>query len=70
MHDPDGVEHGGDMRGLGLLDTKTIFKEAKTRTRIHGHISEEHNIYNLDNLSVEVMRFIWEQQKILGKQFQ
>ena len=38
---------------LGLLDTKTIFKEAKTRTRIHGHISEEHNIYNLDNLSVE-----------------
>ncbi len=53
MHDPDGVEHGGDMRGLGLLDTKTIFKEAKTRTRIHGHISEEHNIYNLDNLSVE-----------------
>ena len=53
MHDPDGVEHGGDMRGLGLLDTKTIFKEAKTRTRIHGYISEEHNIYNLDNLSVE-----------------
>ena len=53
MHDPDGVEHGGDMRGLGLLDTKTIFKEAKTRTRIHGHISKEHNIYNLDNLSVE-----------------
>lgn len=53
MHDPDGVEHGGDMRGLGLLDTKTVFKEAKTRTRIHGHISEENNIYNLDNLSVE-----------------
>ena len=23
MHDPDGVEHGGDMRGLGLLDTDT-----------------------------------------------
>lgn len=53
MHDPDGVEHGGNMRGLGLLDTKTVFKEAKTRTRIHGHIFEEHNIYNLDNLSVE-----------------
>lgn len=53
MHDPDGVEHGGNMRGLGLLDTKTVFKEAKTRTRIHGHIFEEYNIYNLDNLSVE-----------------
>ena len=53
MHDSDGVEHGGDMRGLGLLDTKTVFKEAKTRTRIHGQIAEEHNIYHLDNRSVE-----------------
>ena len=53
MHDPDGVEHGGTMRGLGLLDTKTVFKEAKTRTRINGHIAEEHNIYGLENLSVE-----------------
>lgn len=53
MHDPDGVEHGGDMRGLGLLDTKTIFKEAKTRTRIHGQIAEEHNIYQLENRLVE-----------------
>ena len=44
---PDGVEHGGTMRGLGLLDTKTVFKEAKTRTRINGHIAEEHNIYGL-----------------------
>ena len=53
MYDPDGVEHGGTMRGLGLLDTKTVFKEAKTRTRINGHIAEEHNIYGLENLSVE-----------------
>ena len=53
MHDPDGVEHGGDMRGLGLLDTKTVFKEAKTRTRIHGQIAKEHNIYHLENRSVE-----------------
>lgn len=53
MHDPDGVEHGGTMCGLGLLDTKTVFKEAKTRTRINGHIAEEHNIYGLENLSVE-----------------
>ncbi len=32
---------------------KTVFKEAKTRTRINGHIAEEHNIYGLENLSVE-----------------
>ena len=38
MLDPDGVEHGGDMRGLGLLDTSTTFQGGKTRTRIHGTI--------------------------------
>ena len=53
LHDPDGVEHGGDMRGLGLLDISTIFKGDKTRTRIHGTIDEEHNIYNLDKRVVE-----------------
>lgn len=36
MEDPYGVEHGGSMRGMGLLDTKTIFAEAKTRTQITG----------------------------------
>ncbi len=25
MEDPDNVEHGGTMRGMGLLDTKTVF---------------------------------------------
>lgn len=34
--DPDGVEHGGSMRGMGLLNTKTIFETSKTRTQIHG----------------------------------
>ncbi len=53
LHDPDGVEHGGDMRGLGLLDISTIFKGDKTRTRIHGTIEEEHNIYHLDKRVVE-----------------
>ena len=53
LHDPEGVEHGGDMRGLGLLDTSTVFQGGKTRTRIHGTIAEEHNIYGLDNRLVE-----------------
>lgn len=49
LHDPDGVEHGGDMRGLGLLDISTVFKGNKTRTRIRGTMKEEHNLYGIDN---------------------
>ena len=37
LSDPDGVEHGGTMRGLGLLPVKTIFTKEKVRTRVSGH---------------------------------
>ena len=53
LHDPENVEHGGDMRGLGLLDTSTVFQGGKTRTRIHGCIREEHNLYGLENRQLE-----------------
>ena len=38
MEDPYGVERGGSMRGMGLLDTRTVFSEAKTRTQISGRM--------------------------------
>lgn len=53
LHDPEHVEHGGDMRGLGLLDTSTVFQGGKTRTRIHGCIREEQNVYGLENRQLE-----------------
>lgn len=53
LHDPNGVEHGGDMRGLGLLDISTIFLGEKTRTRIQGIIREDQNLYQLENRTVE-----------------
>ena len=34
--DPDGVEEGGTVRGMGLLDTETIFEAEKARTRVEG----------------------------------
>ena len=40
MEDPHGVEHGGAMRGMGLLDVKTIFSETKTRTQIRGRMAQ------------------------------
>lgn len=36
LEDPDCVEYGGTMRGMGLLDTRTVFSEAKTRTQTEG----------------------------------
>lgn len=36
LEDPDGVEHGGNIRGMGLLDTRTIFQKQKIRTQING----------------------------------
>ncbi len=53
LHDPEGVEHGGSMRGLGLLDISTVFAGKKTRTRIRGQILEDRNLYGLQNRTVE-----------------
>ena len=36
LHDPNGVEHGGSLKGLGLLPTKTVFAEEKVRTQVSG----------------------------------
>ncbi len=38
LFDPDGVEEGGEMRGIGLLETETIFLPQKRRTRVCGEI--------------------------------
>ena len=36
--DPDGVEEGGTIRGMGLLDADTVFEAEKARTRIEGRV--------------------------------
>ena len=41
LEDPDGVERGGVLRGMGLLNTRTQFEKAKTRTQIRGQVTEE-----------------------------
>ena len=45
LEDPDHVEHGGTMRGMGLLDTKTVFAPTKTRTQMTGHVIEGKNYF-------------------------
>ena len=36
VSDPDGVEGGGSLPGLGLLPGRTVFRGEKTRTRVQG----------------------------------
>lgn len=37
ISDPEGVEAGGEMKGMGLLPMDTVFVGNKTRTRVSGH---------------------------------
>ncbi len=46
ISDPYGVEHGGEMAGLGLLEHKTVFEKQKTRTQVHGNLSEVSGIFS------------------------
>lgn len=46
LSDPYGAESGGEMRGMELLDIKTVFKKSKTRTRIKGTISKIGGIFS------------------------
>ncbi|MGF0033230.1 cobyric acid synthase [Bariatricus sp. SGI.154] len=36
LSDPQGIEEGGSMKGMGLLPIETIFAGQKTRTRVQG----------------------------------
>ncbi len=36
LRDPQKIENGGTVRGMGLLPVETVFTEAKTRTRVEG----------------------------------
>lgn len=38
LEDPEWVEEGGSLRGMGLLPTKTVFTDQKIRTRVSGEI--------------------------------
>ncbi|MEM1483789.1 cobyric acid synthase [Oscillospiraceae bacterium PP1C4] len=40
LHDPDNVEHGGSMAGMGLLKGSTVFASQKTRTQVTGRFQK------------------------------
>lgn len=55
LHDPKGVEHGGSLKGLGLLPTETVFSEEKIRTQVSGKTGDWSNsvFSELSNLPYE-----------------
>lgn len=46
LHDPEGVEGGGSIAGLGLLPTETIFRAQKTTTQATGKILSPGGIFH------------------------
>lgn len=45
IRDPYGVEHGGEIKGLGLLNAVTSFEREKTRTRVIGKFGRVEGIF-------------------------
>lgn len=46
LQDPDGVEGGGAMRGMGLLPHSTVFLGEKTRTQVEGQFTRCEGIFS------------------------
>ncbi len=54
VSDPESVEEGGNISGMGLLDTKTVLRSEKTRTRLTGKINTlDGSFSNLSDLEFE-----------------
>lgn len=54
LEDPYGVEHGGAMRGMGLLPGKTVFEKEKRRTRVKGRFESPGGIFKcLSGMEIE-----------------
>lgn len=52
--DPNNVESGGEIRGLGLLNTQTVFYEEKIRTQVKGKFNQINGIFKeLSNVEFE-----------------
>ena len=45
LEDPDNLEDGGTMAGMGLLNTATVFQPKKVRTRVEGRILSPEGIF-------------------------
>ena len=45
LSDPDGIEDGGEMKGLELLPAETVFKPRKVRTRVTARVLQQDGFF-------------------------
>ena len=45
ISDPEGVEAGGELRGMGLLAADTVFLDEKARTRVSGCVNHARGMF-------------------------
>ena len=45
LSDPDGVESGGEMTGIGLLPVETVFRGEKTTVQVTGHFEHTDGVF-------------------------
>ncbi|HEX2926132.1 MAG TPA: cobyric acid synthase [Ruminiclostridium sp.] len=45
LSDPCGVEHGGQMKGMGLIKAETVFEKEKVQTRVKGQFQNVDGIF-------------------------
>lgn len=68
LHDPQNVENGGTMRGMGLLPVETVFTGQKTRTRVEGIFTEiDGTMRQLHGISFEGYEIHMGETKIIEK---
>ncbi len=46
VSDPMGAEGGGEVEAIGLLNTKTVFREEKVRTQVVGKVGEISGVFS------------------------
>ncbi len=49
LSDPDGVEEGGTLQGLGLLPMRTMFEAQKVRTQVSGTVHTHEGVFSCLN---------------------
>ncbi len=70
IYDPNCTEHGGRIRGMCLLDTRTVFGDTKKTVRANGKIGDIGGVFkDLKDLPIEGYEIHMGETEVHGKSF-